>query len=398
MYNIHMRRLWDFFLVLWGKYERVFWLGTLVLGFVFDLFLAKSPESVADNILLVSYLFIAAACIVLLNIHTLRSTKRAHADLLSVTTGEPILLILILQFCFGGLASNLLILYGKSGTLGGSALFVLLLAAFALGNEFLKSRYALMRLNIAVYYFLLVTYLVIAVPTFVIHKIGMPAFLVSVAASAVVMLVLAAVLYVAVFRHNRRQLFEMLALVGTILLTFVGLYVLNIIPPVPLSLKSVGVYHSITVLPDAATRSDGARYAATLEPADWFVFWRDTSATFTVASSANASATQRDLYTAAAGEDAYCFSAVYAPGGLSTPIVHRWEQYDTAAQKWQTRSLVSFAINGGRADGYRGYTVETPSVGQWRCDVETSSGQLIGRISFAVVAATTTPTLSTTTL
>ncbi len=393
-----MHRVWIVFLSLWKKYERVFWLGTLALGFVFDLFLAKSPESVADNILLVSYLFIAAACIVLLNRRSVSSHRHANPDTSIVSVGEPILLILILQFCFGGLASNLLILYGKSGTLGGSLLFVALLAAFALGNEFLKSRYALMRLNIAVYYFLLVTYLVIAVPTFIIHKIGLPTFLIAVGASLAVMLVLAVVLYLVVFRHNRWQLFEMLALVGTICLTFVGFYLLNIIPPVPLSLKSIGVYHSVTVLPDAATRSDGARYAASFEPPEWYAFWRDTSATFTLDTSANASASQGDLYSTTAGESAYCFSAVYAPGGLSTPIVHRWEQYDAVAKKWQTRSFVSFPINGGRDGGYRGYSIETPSIGIWRCDVETSSGQLIGRISFAVVAATTTPTLSTTTL
>src|SRR3990167_8317982 len=116
---------------LWNRFERPLSFGALALGFAFDLFLAKRPDSIADNILLLAYLFIAGAIIVLVNLRKTRAEESAHPF-------EPLLLILILQFCFGGLASNLLILYGKSGTLAGSMLFILLLFALLLGNEFLK--------------------------------------------------------------------------------------------------------------------------------------------------------------------------------------------------------------------------------------------------------------------
>jgi hypothetical protein len=36
--------------------------------------------------------------------------------------------------------------------------------------------------------------------------------------------------------------------------------------------------------------------------------------------------------------------------------------------------------------------------GQWRCDVETGAGALIGRVSFTVLDASSTPALSQTTL
>lgn len=43
---------------LWQRYEHYLGVGALLTGFAFDVFLAKSPASVVDNILLVSYLFI----------------------------------------------------------------------------------------------------------------------------------------------------------------------------------------------------------------------------------------------------------------------------------------------------------------------------------------------------
>src|SRR4051812_49273536 len=126
MYNRAMRTLGLRLLQLWKRYERHINLGGLALGFLFDIWLAKRPDSVADNLLLVAYLALSAFVIVRLNIRTIRRQMERERPT------EVLLLLLVLQFCFGGLANNLLILYGKSGTLGGSLLFVGLLAAFAL--------------------------------------------------------------------------------------------------------------------------------------------------------------------------------------------------------------------------------------------------------------------------
>src|SRR6185312_4344174 len=131
----------------WKTYEHRLGIGALAVGFTFDVFLAKSPESVVDNILLLSYLFIAGSIIILLNIRTRRQMEQE-------SPAEPLILLLILQFCFGGLASNLLVLYGKSGTLAGSAFFLAVLVAMVFGNEYLRSRYSQLRFNIVVYYFL----------------------------------------------------------------------------------------------------------------------------------------------------------------------------------------------------------------------------------------------------
>lgn len=354
----------------WQKYEHHLGVGALVVGFSFDLYVAKSPQSVFDNILLVSYLFIAASIITLLN---LRKRRRAPEE----SQTEPLILLLILQFCFGGLASNMLVLYGKSGTLAGSAFFIALLVGLVFGNEYLRNRYAQLRFNIAVYYFLLLTYCVIAAPTWIFHSIGPGIFFLSGLLSLAVMSVFCLVLFTAVLRGNRkRQLQQIVLLICTIFVVFNGLYFFDIIPPVPLSLKDIGVYHSVL-------KSSAGDYLVLYEPSAWYVFWRDTSA----------------VLHYQMGQSAYCFSSVYAPAQLSTPIYHVWERYDANSKSWINMGRISYGISGGRESGYRGFSATAAlTPGEWRCDVETASGALIGRITFTAVEASTSLPLKTATL
>lgn len=338
------------------------------MGFFFDLLVADRPDSVFNNLLLLSYLFIAGTFIVILN---LRETRRKEN-----TSAEPLLLLLMLQFCFGGLASNLLVLYGRSGTLAGSAVFLGLMGAMVLGNEYLRGRYTLLRFNVAVYYFLLLTYCIIAVPTFIFHSVGTLVFLMSGLISLALIAVFLAFLYGTVLRRSGEALYGVSILIAVVFIVFNGLYFLNVIPPVPLSLKDIGVYHSVL-------KQGSGEYLVTYEKAPWWAFWRSTNA----------------RYTLSLGESAFCFSSVFAPTGLSTAVYHRWEQYDEKTGEWQTMSRVSFEISGGRDGGFRGWSMKSSlTPGQWRCDVETGGGALIGRATFDVVRASSTPALSQTTL
>ncbi len=354
----------------WKRYEHWLGVGALCTGFIFDLFLAKTPNNIIDNILLCTYLLTSGTIIILFNVRSRRELVGGHPV-------EPLALLLILQFCFGGLASNLLVLYGKSGTPAGDLIFVGLLLCMVFGNEYMRSRYAQLRFNIAIYYTLLFSYLTISIPTFILHAIGPEVFLITGGISLVLMIPFFIMLRIAVSRgkRERRLLWEAYIIVISIFVFFNVLYFLNIIPPVPLSLKDIGVYHSLS-------RDVAGNYTATYEPPPWYEFWQDTSTT----------------YTYGEGQTAYCFSAVYAPPNFDTPIYHRWEQYDDATKTWNTVFRVSFSLVGGRAGGYRGYSYVVMTPGQWRCDVETADGQLIGRISFTAVLSSTTPQFKTTTL
>jgi len=79
------------------------------------------------------------------------------------------------------------------------------------------------------------------------------------------------------------------------------------------------------------------------------------------------------------------FTAIYAPAGLRQPVAHVWKH------DGHVMDVVSFtAVAGGRREGYRTWSRKTafPSnpLGRWTVDVMTTSGQLIGRLSFRVVA------------
>lgn len=347
----------------WQKYEHHLGVGALLVGFLFDVWVADRPDSLFNNILLLSYLLIAGAFIILLNVRA----KRRKDD------AEPLLLLLVLQFCFGGLASNLLVLYGHSGTLAGSSIFIAILVSVIFGNEYFRSRYSLLRFNIGVYYFLLLTYALVAVPVFITHSVGVGTMLLSGLLSLLCIGVFLTILFFAVFRGtDTHKLQEVALIIIGIFSAFNVLYFLNVIPPVPLAMRDLGIYHSVL------KRSDGT-YVAIYEAASLHQFWRNTSATYVLGGSTSA----------------FCFSSVFAPTDLEIPIYHKWLYHNQTNGEWEVRSRVSFPISGGRDDGYRGFSVKTGLVpGEWRCDVETEGGALIGRIGFTAIEGTSAPVLS----
>ncbi len=76
--------------------------------------------------------------------------------------------------------------------------------------------------------------------------------------------------------------------------------------------------------------------------------------------------------------------------------MHVWEWYDPAQKKWVEKSKVAFPINGGRNNGYRGYSnISDVPAGKWRVTIETTEGQAIGRIEFAVQEVSMEPALHT---
>jgi hypothetical protein len=342
---------------IWQKYERFFTAGALLVGFCFDLVIADRPDSVFNNVLLLAYLLVAGGLIIVLNLRKMQLQE-------SNNPAEPMFLLLMLQFLFGNLSSNLLVLYGRSGTIAGSAIFIGLLLAMLIGNEFLKTRYGQLRFNIAVYYTLVFSYLMLVVPTFILHDIGVLVFLASGVTSLIFISAFLWVVYRLVLRGKLRKLhlFQVGLNVALIFAVFNVFYFFNIIPPVPLSLKEIGIYHSVS-------RVAAGEYEGVYEKPLWFAFWRQTSPSYHIAN----------------GNPAYCFSSVFAPTGLSTPIVHTWEYLNEDTNRWEIRSRISFAINGGRDGGYRGFTTKTLTPGKWRCDVETQNGQLIGRMSFTAI-------------
>lgn len=333
--------------------------AALFVGFVWDLLTLGRPDQIYGNVILTGYIVIAGGCILLLNFRRARGREDAQLGLQT-----------LLQFCFGNLASGLFVFYGQSGTLTGNWLFLLILLGLLVGNEFLRGRYQRTYFHIAVYYALIFAYLALIVPV-VFHQIGTRMFLVSAILSLGVISVYLLILWVFAPKLVRENLRRLAWMLGTIFWVFIGLYFGNFIPPVPLALTEIGIYHRID-------RDVSGNYALSYEPKPWYALWRRFDSTF----------------HKGPGESAYCFSSVYAPVGLTTPIYHRLEYYNEKSSGWETRTHIFFPIVGGRTEGYRGFSEESAlEPGRWRCSVETSGGSLIGRRSFIVVAASSTPEL-----
>lgn len=85
------------------------------------------------------------------------------------------------------------------------------------------------------------------------------------------------------------------------------------------------------------------------------------------------------------GQGLTAYTAIYAPAGLRQPVAHVWKH------RGHVKDVVPVAeVAGGRRRGYRTWSRKTTfsadSIGRWTVDVMTTSGQLIGRLSFRVVA------------
>lgn len=340
------------------RHERHLSTVALILGAIFDWLTITKPDSLFGSISLAAYLTVAAGGILLLNARKAREK-------------ESIWLPPIIQFCFGNLASGLLVLYSQSATIVGSWLYLLVLGGFLIGNEFARERYARLRSHVIGFYVLLCAYGAFLVPV-ILKAIGWKIFLLSSALCLSVMLgYVLLLLSVAPSRVKgdwKGTVIGLLAVTGV----FNGLYFLNFIPPIPLSLTSVGVYQGVTWA--------GDRYV--LEGEAQPNFW-------------DVRAYLRPIVHVPKGYGAYCFSEVYAPVGLSTPIYHEWEYYNEKEGAWESRLRISFEIHGGRQSGFRGYSYKSNLMpGTWRCLVETEEGALIGRSTFSVVAGQ--PSLQTT--
>jgi len=97
------------------------------------------------------------------------------------------------------------------------------------------------------------------------------------------------------------------------------LYFTNLIPPIPLSLKDGGIYHSLGKNPEG-----------NYEILTKIMAGRDTLNCIRI-------------LTKVAGEPVYAYSAVFSPQNLNLTIVHEWQYYDEAQNKWITGSVIKLA-------------------------------------------------------
>jgi hypothetical protein len=258
------------------------------------------------------------------------------------------------------------VFYFKSASVGKSFLFVCLLAALLLVNEFFAHRLRNLKFLCAIYFFCCYAFLTFFLPVAT-HVMSQAMFLSSGLLSLIVTSAIVTVVYNGGFKKFRREYIDIGWPQAVIFIALVIFYFQNWIPPVPLALKDGGIYRSV--------RRVAENYELRYTPGSWWQFWKKDETNFAYA----------------AGDTVYCFASVFAPTQLRERVMHHW-QCKSASGKWQTTDKLSYRIVGGRDGGYRGYTYKKnfelrpgeDEPQEWRIEVKTGHGLLLGRINFEV--------------
>lgn len=338
----------------------LFFLG----GFIGDIIAFTLLEVGVVNIIFAVYLAAAAAAILVLHFLSSRQVERWGI----ITRTLSVALPLFIQYAVGAILSGSLIFYTKSAAILVSWPFLLLVAVVFFGNEVFRNYREHLAFQTLLFFFGFYAYSIFALPLFI-GALGPWVFLLSTGVAVGIFLLFLLLLYFVGQKRVRKAFKRMLAGIVGIVVAMNALYFTGVIPPLPLGLKSVAIAHALT-------RTTEGYELAIEDDRAWYEFWKPQVVHYVP------------------GTTLYAFTAVFAPIRFSTAVVHDWERYD--GKKWVSTGAVSFPITGGRAQGYRGYSMKSyPAPGKWRVSVKTASGQTIGRYSFEIRDAIAPPVTRT---
>lgn len=143
----------------------------------------------------------------------------------------------------------------------------------------------------------------------------------------------------------------------------------HLVPPVPLALLDLGIFHAITPQPAGPGGERDTVWALTWDmPASGVAWSRDDR-----------------VFHLRPGDRAHAFTAIFAPAGEHVGIEHIWARWD--GLRWTTTDVIPLELHGGATSGWRTWSRKTNLVeGFWRVTVTTVGGRELGRTTFEVVA------------
>jgi hypothetical protein len=324
-----------------------------VLGFLFD---AAVLHRIDELSVLIQQALYIILCGTFIGVELVEQVREVH---------PPFLLRRVwkyreglLHFMLGTLLNSYTIFYFKSASALTSFFFILLLIALLTMNEFKRFGKSQTQVHMAFLSLCLISYFVALAPI-VLGFIGAIPFLVANVAAVAIYLG---------FSHamNPRLspipgLFQshVLKPFAAVQVGFMVLYFLRLIPPVPLSVTYLGIYHDV--------QKKGGEYELTYTRSRWR-FWENGDQTF----------------SARVGDAVYCFVQVFSPSRFKDELQVRW-LYQDPKLGWQASDAIPLPIVGGREEGYRGVTKKNNfAPGDWRVQIETRDGREVGRITFTI--------------
>lgn len=268
---------------------------------------------------------------------------------------------LAVHFLLGSLLSVYSLFFLKSASLFSSLIFILLLLGLMVANELKRVRESEINLKIGLFVICLFSFFSMMVPT-ALGFVGLVPFILSLALTGAAL----CGIYVLLKKKVQDGVVLRKSLIipsGTVLALFLVFYLLGWIPPVPLSIQNMGIYHSVEKV--------NGTYVLSYETPSW-QFWQ-----------------RGDQNFKAEPEDRiYFFAQIFSPARFSDAVILHW-YYKDPVRGWQTTDKIPMTIAGGREGGYRGFaSKQNYSEGRWRISVETTDDREIGRIYFNVTKVT----------
>lgn len=328
--------------------------ATFVAGFLFDFFTMQRIDAWLD--LAFQFGYLSALTVLLVYQHREAAGLWAPGAL---TRRVWLYNMEALHFLYGGLLSAYVVLYFRSSTAARPALFLVLLVGVMVLNEAPRVRQAGNRLRLGLYALCVLSFLTYFIPI-LLGRIGGWPFLLSLLASAALAWWVAGWLTPPDGSRRPARVRLFLPAAGVLGLVAV-LYVLRLIPPVPLSVQFQGIYHDVV-------RKGGGYTLVYPDPPAWAV-WRRNSR----------------LFERRPGDRLHYFARVFAPSGFRHRVAIRWERFDVASGAWVTTDRIPLDVTGGRAEGFRGTAVKANfSPGRWRVTAESDDGRALATLSFRV--------------
>ncbi len=264
---------------------------------------------------------------------------------------------LAVHFLLGSLLSVYSLFFLKSASFFSSLIFVLVIMALMIMNEMKSVQKSEVNIKVGLYIICVFSFFSMMIPV-ALGFVGLFPFMLS--------LFFTGLFIYGVYRLLGRQvkdekvlLRKMVAPGVVVVLLSLLFYLVGWIPPVPLSVENMGIYHNIE-------KANGAYIVSHEKP--WWKFWQTGDQTF----------------RAEPGDKIYFYTSIFSPGRFKDSVYVHWYYYDLR-QGWKSTDRIPMQITGGREKGFRGFAIkQNYSPGDWRVSVETTDRREIGRIYFFV--------------
>jgi hypothetical protein len=254
-----------------------------------------------------------------------------------------------IHFLLGALLSAYTLFFFKSSSLLVSFGFLLVLALLLVANELPRFKALGLPFKFALLGLCWLAFFSYVVPV-LIGQTGLFVFLASMAVGCVPLFLSG----LGLSRKNKQRIFVPL---GAMLVVFLTFYLFRLIPPVPLSIPFMGVYHGVE-------RTDLGYKLIHQRPA--WRFWHNGDQHF----------------LAQGGDRVFVYFRIFSPGRFSDQVLMRW-YFREGARGWTLQDTVPIKIVGGREEGFRGYAFKSNyQFGEWKVQIETTDAREIGRIYF----------------